>query len=665
VFPQFGRLVSVTVMMILVALFTWIYRRDRQQRVWLWMIGWSAILVHFGAALLDSFHLIQTGLADWLAYSTLMLAAASFLVSMCSLAENLNGQLVFLGGLVVPALIYAGLLSAGSQTALPYQLILAAMLSCGLYLAWSSSRRATWAGELCALLSVVATGWTAAKAGTSAEYGIDLILFFAFGTPAYLFWRHRTRLSPGVALTSFAFLLWGLVFPIGSLADYLHAGIPDDHVVWDLPKYAVAFGMILLLSEKLEELLRVEVKERRRAEDSALAASEAKSHFLANMSHEIRTPMNGILGMTNLMLESGELTSEQQENLELVQSSAQSLLLVINDVLDFSKIEAHKLTLEQIEFDPAELFLDLFRIMKPRAEEKGLRFIYGIGPEAPRILVGDPGRVRQVLLNLLSNAIKFTEDGDVLLELECTGPRSAKEVRLRFSVTDSGIGIPEEKRALIFQPFYQADDSITRRFGGTGLGLTIASELVGLMGGELKVQSGRDEKGSVFSFESNFGSVEVANQELAYLAKAVGQSGSHGGGERVFVVKPARPLRRSLRILLAEDNPVNQLVATRLIEKQGHRVTVAASGGQAIAALSQETFDLVLMDVQMPELDGIQATRLIRAKERSTGQHIPIIAVTAFAMKGDVEKCMEAGMDAYVSKPITASELFEKIEELV
>jgi signal transduction histidine kinase/ActR/RegA family two-component response regulator len=652
-------------MMILVALFTWIYRRDRQQRVRLWMIGWSAILVHFGAALLDSFHLIQSGLADWLAYSTLIIAAASFLVSMCAVAESERGRIVFLCGLVLPALLYAGLLSGGSLHALSFRLILAVMCGSGLYLLRQSLGLAGVTGQVLAVTGLVATAWTAWRADSAPEYGIDLILFCAFATPGYLFWRHRTRMSPGVTLTSFAFLLWGLVFPIASLADYLHAGIPDDHVVWDLPKYAVAFGMILLLSENLEELLRVEVKERRRAEDSALAASEAKSHFLANMSHEIRTPMNGILGMTNFMLESGELSVEQQENLELVRTSAESLLMVINDVLDFSKIEARKLTLEKIEFDPAEMVFDLFRMMRLRAEEKGLQFGHTVSPDVPNVLVGDPGRLRQVLLNLLSNAIKFTERGEVSLQVECAGLRSGDEVRLRFSVVDSGIGIPEEKRAMIFQPFYQAHDYITRRFGGTGLGLTIASELVELMGGALKVQSGQNQKGSIFSFETRFGVSEVANEELTYLAKAVGQSTSQAGGERVFVVKQSTRPARSLRILLAEDNPVNQLVATRLIEKQGHRVTVAASGGQAIAALNNGTFDVVLMDVQMPELDGIQATKLIRAKERSTGQHIPIIAVTAFAMKGDAEKCMEAGMDAYVSKPITASELFEKIEHLV
>ena len=661
-FPQFGRLVSVSVMMILVALFTWIYRRDRQPRVRLWMIGWSAILVHFGAALLDSFHFIKPGLADWLAYSTLIFAAASFLASMCTQWPSLRWRSVFVCGLLTPALVYAGLLTAGSQTTIAYRLLLTVMCCSGFYLAQESLLRACVTGRILALLSAVVTVWAAWQADSAPEYGIDLILFFAFATPGYLFWRHRARVSPGVTLTSFAFLLWGLVFPIASLAGYLHAGIPDDHVVWDLPKYAVAFGMILLLSESLEELLRVEVMERRRAEDSALAASEAKSHFLANMSHEIRTPMNGILGMADLMLDGDDLTGDQRENLELIQNSAQSLLSVINDVLDFSKIEARKLSLEQIDFDPADLALDVFRIMRLRAEQKGLTFVYEIRPDVPPLLVGDPGRLRQVLLNLLSNAIKFTESGDVSLKVECAS-RLQNEVLLRFSVSDSGIGILEEKQSVIFQPFYQADDSITRRFGGTGLGLSIASELVGLMGGQLRVQSGRHAKGSIFSFEARLGVSEVQTQEIeiAHLAKAV----AHGGGESTYVVNAPSRTVRPLRILVAEDNAVNQLVATRLIEKEGHSVTIAASGGQAIAALNRDTFDVVLMDVQMPELDGIQATRLIRANERHTGLHIPIIAVTALAMKGDAEKCLEAGMDDYVAKPIKPNELFQKIKYLV
>jgi signal transduction histidine kinase/ActR/RegA family two-component response regulator len=650
-------------MVILVALFTWIYQRDKQQRVRLWMIGWSAILMHFGAALLASFNLIPSAFADWLCYATLIAAAASFLVSVCSNSRTWRWLSIFLWGLVAPAIVYAALLSAGTQTPFPYALILIVMWSAGFYLAQLSLWRMNRAGIAVAVSSASATIWTAWKAGAVPEYGLDLILFSAFAVTAHLFWRHYERVSPGVALTCSSFLLWGLVFPLGSLSDYLHAGIPDDHVVWDLPKYAVAFGMILLLFEGLEELLRVEVDERRRAEDRALAASEAKSHFLANMSHEIRTPMNGILGVASLMLDSGDLTAAQRDNLELVRTSAQSLLLVINDILDFSKIEAGKLSLEKIEFNPTDLVLDVVRFMRLRAEQKGLQMFYEMQPGVPRGVIGDPSRLRQVLLNLLSNAIKFTELGQVSLRLERKEATVDGEALLRFSVTDSGIGIPVEKQQVIFQPFYQTDHSNTRRFGGTGLGLAIASELVTLMGGRLMVESNRG--GSVFSFEVCMGVTEPQAQDITQLAKAVAQSGSGRTVESSSMVTAPSAAARSLRILVAEDNRVNQLVITRLMEKQGHTVAVTASGREAIAALNRDTFDVILMDIHMPELDGLQATRLIRAREQNTGHHIPIIAVTAFAMKGDAEKCLEAGMDAYISKPIQASELFLKINQLV
>jgi signal transduction histidine kinase/CheY-like chemotaxis protein len=650
-------------MMILVALFTWIYQRDKQQRVRLWMIGWSAILVHFGGSLLESFHLIKSSLADWLAYATLIVAAASFLASVCPNCAMWRWRSVFLFGLATPALPYAGLLSAGMQTALPYALILVVMWSGGFYLARLSLWRMDRVGFVVTAFSAGATIWTAWKAALAPEYGLDLILFSAFAVTANLFWMHYQRVSPGVALTCFSFLLWGLVFPLGAVSDYLHTGIPDDHVVWDLPKYSVAFGMILLLFESLEALLRVEVEERTRAEDGALAASDAKSHFLANMSHEIRTPMNGILGVASLMLDSGELTAAQRDNLELVRTSAKSLLLVINDILDFSKIEAGKLSLEQIEFNPMDLVLDVVHFMRLRAEQKGLLMLYEIKPGVPRNVVGDPGRLRQVLLNLLSNAIKFTELGEVSLRLERKEGSRDDEALLRFSLTDSGIGIPAEKQQVIFQPFYQTDHSNTRRFGGTGLGLAIASELVALMGGRLVVES--NHGGSVFSFEVCLPVNEARAQDITQLAKAVAQSGSGRTVESQHIVMPPSVAVRSLRILVAEDNRVNQLVVTRLMEKQGHTVTVTASGREAIAALNRDTFDVILMDIHMPELDGLQATRMIRAREQYTGFHIPIIAVTAFAMKGDAEKCLNAGMDAYIAKPIQASELFLKINQLV
>jgi signal transduction histidine kinase/CheY-like chemotaxis protein len=652
-------------MMILVALFTWIYQRDRQRRVGLWMIGWSAVLMHFVALLLESFHIIPTIWSDWLALLTLTGAAASFLLSVCANCALGFRRWVFLGGLLAPALLYGSLLSAQAKAALPYVCLLGLIWSSGFYLSRQNLWRSGPVGWSIALASLAATAWTGWKSLTIADYGMDLILFSAFATTAHLFWRHYNRVTPGVTLTSLSFLSWGLVFPLGELSDYLHMGIPDDNVIWDLPKYAVAFGMILLLFERAEELLRVEVLERRGAEERALAASDAKSHFLANMSHEIRTPMNGILGMTDLLLENPALAAEQRESLGLVRASAESLLVVINDILDLSKIEAGKMSLECSEFNPAELILDLCRVMRLSAERKGLRLVSEIGPEVPLRVMGDPGRLRQVLLNLLSNAIKFTDLGNVAIQVARQESSSGNEAVLRFSVADSGIGIPADKRTDIFQPFQQVDSSRARKIGGTGLGLTIAAELVALMGGRLNVESGRGGKGSLFFFEVRLGISEARTEDITQLAKAVSQSSSGRVTESTYVVKRSAPLTRRLRVLVAEDNLVNQLVARRLIEKQGHTVTVAASGEEAIAALDKANFDLVLMDVHMPELDGIAATRVIRANEKETGRHVPIIAVTALAMKGDEEKCLAAGMDAYVSKPIQPSELLLKISQLV
>jgi signal transduction histidine kinase len=670
VIPQFGRLVTVSVMVGLVALFTWIYRRDRQQRVRLWMIGWSAILVHFAAALLNSFHLIPKLVADWVACTTLVAAGTSFLLSVCATCSSLPRRWAFGGGLVTPAIVYVTLLIFDVTAQWPYLVILGLMGGAVFYLAQAGLRQAGVLGWAVALAGGSALGWCAWMVPAAPDYGFDLMLLALFAATGYFFWRRHDRLSPGITLTALAFLCWGCVFPLGSLAHVLHISIPDDHVVWDLPKYAVAFGMILSLFENQAELLRVEVIERRRAEDLALAASDAKSNFLAHMSHEIRTPMSGIIGMTELVLDSAHLPHEERDNLELVKTTAESLLLVINEVLDLSKIEAGKLTFERIEFSPQELVRDLARMMRLRAEQKGLILEHEISAAVPAVLRGDPGRLRQVLLNLVSNAIKFTERGYVRLKVEAAGTTEAEGAVLRFSVSDSGIGIPAEKRASIFEPFNQADSSIARRFGGTGLGLTIAAELVALMGGKLSVEPAPANQGSIFHFDAGFelgaeGAAEKSEHDISQLAKVVAHSAGAGGGNDAGAAKNGSARVRPLRILLAEDNVINQKVATRLMERQGYSVTVAASGGQAIACLNHQTFDVVLMDIHMPGMDGMQVTRLIRDSEQFTGQHIPIIAVTALAMKGDAEKCLAAGMDAYISKPIEPNELFGKIREFV
>ena len=445
-------------------------------------------------------------------------------------------------------------------------------------------------------------------------------------------------------------IFWGLAQAGIAVPDVIPAELHAVQSLLNRLTAVLAIGMLatcfVLIQRHTERTLGAEVKIRQRAEQEARAANLAKSEFLANMSHEIRTPMNGVIGMADLLLKE-DLTGRQRQRVEVINTSAEALLALIDDILDLSKIEAGKLSLKDVDFPLRDTLKRVTKLLHPRAENKGIALELEIADELPDWLFGDATRISQVLINLVGNAVKFTSVGRILVRA-IPAPRDGK-LWIRFTVEDTGIGIASEIQSRLFDPFIQAEGSSNRRFEGTGLGLTISKKIVeDLMGGEIGVWSELGH-GSTFWFTIPLleGSQPTDSGWLR-TQEAVAASTSPA---------LARRRRQQFRLLVVDDSTINQLVAVGQLTELGYDAETVATGREALEILERESFDLVLMDCQMPELDGYETTRRLRAREKEGGQHLPIVAVTAHAMKGEREKCLAAGMDDYIAKPFRTESL--------